>query len=289
MKKPHIEVECKLIARDASALAGVHQALREICSSVRHLGREVIRDAYQETPDWRLYRAGYACRIRRTSRLAPGRAVLGLKSLRRPLRGVSMREERERIVPWSRYRRGLSGALRREGDLSAKILGILDGRKARVIFRVRNRRDTYAVRFGKRLRAHVSLDDFTLIAGAKATPSCGSGNRDQAGERRRAAGARPTADSAPRPERADPREIQAGDSNWPGSCPGDDSGLACRPAARYTARHSQQSAPVAQLDRVAGFEPEGCRFKSCRARQPIHAPADKNRRAHFLSELTDLT
>ncbi|MGO8704670.1 MAG: CYTH domain-containing protein [Candidatus Brocadiia bacterium] len=167
MKKPHIEVECKLIARDASALAGVHPALREICSSVRHLGREVIRDAYQETPDWRLYRAGYACRIRRTSRLAPGRAVLGLKSLRRPLRGVSMREERERIVPWSRYRRGLSGALRREGDLSAKILGILDGRKARVIFRVRNRRDTYAVRFGKRLRALVSLDDFTLIAGAK--------------------------------------------------------------------------------------------------------------------------
>ena len=25
-------------------------------------------------------------------------------------------------------------------------------------------------------------------------------------------------------------------------------------------------APVAQLDRVSGFEPEGCRFESCRAR-----------------------
>ena len=167
MKKPHIEIECKLIARDASALAGVHQALREICSSVRHLGREVIRDAYLETPDWRLYRAGYACRIRRTSRRPAGRAVLGLKSLRRPLHGVSMREELERVVPSSRCRRGLSAALRREGDLGAKILGILDGRKARVIFRIRNRRDTYAVRFGKRLRALVSLDDFTLMAGVK--------------------------------------------------------------------------------------------------------------------------
>ncbi len=167
MKKPHIEIECKLIARDAAALAGVHQALREICARVRHLGREVIRDAYLETSDWRLYRAGYACRIRRTSRRAPGRAVLGLKSLRRPLGGVSMREERERTVPSSRYRRGLPGALRREGGLGAKIFRILGGRKARVIFRVRNRRDTYAVRFGKRLRALVSLDDFTLSAGAR--------------------------------------------------------------------------------------------------------------------------
>ena len=25
-------------------------------------------------------------------------------------------------------------------------------------------------------------------------------------------------------------------------------------------------APVAQLDRVSGFEPEGCRFESCQAR-----------------------
>jgi inorganic triphosphatase YgiF len=35
-----------------------------------------------------------------------------------------------------------------------------------VIFRIRNRRETYSVRFGKRLRAHVSLDDFILMAGA---------------------------------------------------------------------------------------------------------------------------
>jgi inorganic triphosphatase YgiF len=167
VKEPHIEIECKLIARDASALAGVRQALRKVCSSVRYLGREVIRDAYLETPDWRLYRAGYACRIRRTSRHAPGRAVLGLKSLQRPRRGVSTREELERTVSSSRYRRGLSGALRREGDLGARILGLLEGREARVIFRIRNRRETYAVRFGNRLRAHVSLDDFTLSAGAK--------------------------------------------------------------------------------------------------------------------------
>jgi inorganic triphosphatase YgiF len=167
MRKPHIEVECKLIARDASTLAGVRRALREVCSSVRHVGREVIRDAYLETPDWRLYHAGYACRIRRSSRYAAYRAVLGLKSLQRARRGVSTREEHERTVPWSRYRRGLSDTLRREGDLGTRILSLLGGRKARIIFRIRNRRDTYAVRFGKRLRAHVSLDDFTLLAGAR--------------------------------------------------------------------------------------------------------------------------
>jgi len=167
MRKPHIEIECKLIAPDASALAGVRQALREICSRVRHLGREVIWDAYLETPDWRLYHAGYACRVRRSSRYARGRAVLGLKSLQRARRGVSTREEHERMVPASRYRRGLSDAVGREGGLGARILGLLAGRKARVIFRIRNRRDTFSVRFGKRLRAHVSLDDFTLLAGAR--------------------------------------------------------------------------------------------------------------------------
>ena len=28
-------------------------------------------------------------------------------------------------------------------------------------------------------------------------------------------------------------------------------------------------APVVQLDRISGFEPEGCRFESCRVRQPV--------------------
>ena len=31
-------------------------------------------------------------------------------------------------------------------------------------------------------------------------------------------------------------------------------------------KRSGFGAPVAQLDRVSGFEPEGCRFESCRAR-----------------------
>jgi inorganic triphosphatase YgiF len=167
MKGPHIEVESKLIARDAAALAGVLQALRGICSRVRDLGHEVIQDSYLDTPDWRLYRAGYACRIRRTSRRPAVRAVLALKSLHRPRRGVSTREEHEQVVSWSRCRSRLSQAAGCEGALGAKILGLIDGQQARVIFRIRNRRQTYSVRFGKHLLAHVSLDDFTLLAGAR--------------------------------------------------------------------------------------------------------------------------
>ena len=111
----------------------------------------------------RLYRAGYACRIRRTSRLAPGRAVLGLKSLRRPLRGVSMREEREGIVPWSRYRRGLSGALRREGDRARKkSASSTDGKRALSSAFGTGAIVRRAVRQAPP-RA-VGLDDFTLIA-----------------------------------------------------------------------------------------------------------------------------
>ena len=40
-------------------------------------------------------------------------------------------------------------------------------------------------------------------------------------------------------------------------------------------------APVAQLDRVSGYEPEGREFESLRARQLTQAPARK-RRVHAL-------
>jgi len=168
MKKPNVEVECKLVARDAPALAGVPKALRETCSGVRYLGCEVIRDVYLDTRDWRLFRAGYACRIRRTSR-AP-RAVLALKALTRPRRMVSRREELEQAIPSDRRAgaENLAAALLHGGVAAKKIRDILAGRKARVIFRIRNRRETYAVRFGEKdLRADVSLDDFVVLAAGK--------------------------------------------------------------------------------------------------------------------------
>jgi inorganic triphosphatase YgiF len=189
MKKANVEVECKLLARDASALAAAAKALREFCSGVRYLGREVIQDAYLDTPDWRLFRAGYACRIRRTSRprrrtpdaaqggpfgaaqgRTGGRAVLALKALTRPRGMVSVREELEQAIrPPRRAAAGaLAAALLHGGAPGKKLRRILAGRKSRVIFRIRNRRETYAVRFGEKdFRARVSLDDFLVLAAGK--------------------------------------------------------------------------------------------------------------------------
>ena len=168
MKKPHIEIECKLIARDASALAGVQSGasgnlFERAPSRARSDPRRLPGNA-RLAPVPRRLRLPHPPDI--APRARPRRAGPQVAPARRGAASARARSASGSSRA-SRYRRGLSGALRREGDLGAKILGILDGRKARVIFRIRNRRDTYAVRFGKRLRAHVSLDDFTLMAGAR--------------------------------------------------------------------------------------------------------------------------
>jgi inorganic triphosphatase YgiF len=155
----NIETECKLIAPDASALRGLREALTEVCEEVRSMGRQLIEDAYLDTEDWRLFRAGYACRIRRIS----GRTVLALKSLKRPLNMVSVREELEEELPAPpRSLHKIPG--KRVGK---RIRAMARGGRLRRLFRLRNRRETYEVKFGKGLLAHVSADKFTLFAAGR--------------------------------------------------------------------------------------------------------------------------
>jgi len=155
--RDQVETECKLIAPDAASLEGLEAALREVCDEVEDLGVERIQDVYLDTEDWRLYRAGLACRIRR----AGGAAVVTLKALLPARDLVSVRSEFER-----RLDPAPAAALRRvwSGLLGPRVAALAGGKPLRRLFRVENRRRTFRVRLGERLVAHVAADDFVVRA-----------------------------------------------------------------------------------------------------------------------------
>jgi len=89
------ETEIKLVADDPAALAGLRDALIGLCVDVRPPVRRSVRDAYLDTEDWRLYRAGVYLRLRETD----DGAVLTLKTLE-PIRdGLAARVEIEEALP----------------------------------------------------------------------------------------------------------------------------------------------------------------------------------------------
>ena len=158
MKPTHIEMEVKLIVPDAAALAKLPEALLETCRQVKDMGVMRIMDTYYDTAEWHLRRASFACRIRRAGK----HVVLALKSLQRPRRGVSLREEYEATLPLPLPR---DVGKRFRGRLGCTIREITGGAPLRTIFRIRNRRHNYRVQVGD-LVAQVSADDFIVSSGS---------------------------------------------------------------------------------------------------------------------------
>ena len=156
MKPTHVEMEMKLVAPDAAALRALPAALKDTYDRLRDDGAVRIVDVYYDTARWDLRAAGYACRLRRTGR----KAVLCLKSLKRPRRGVSIREEFEQRVPAAPARR-LPSPL--PGRLGRKIDTLSGGAPLREIFRIRNNRRLFHARFNG-LSAVVCADRFTVSA-----------------------------------------------------------------------------------------------------------------------------
>jgi triphosphatase len=96
-----------------------------------------IADSYYDTDDWRLYRAGYALRVRETD----GGVEATMKSLE-PGEG-SLRRRREISEPMEDGRLSTLGKTNRPvGSMSRKIIG---GRGLRRLFQIRTRRQRFAL------------------------------------------------------------------------------------------------------------------------------------------------
>lgn len=155
----NVEVELKLIAPDVAALNEAREALVGLCDRVRLHARQKISDTYIDTPDWRLLKAGYACRVRKVR----SKYVLTMKSLDIPKQGVSRREELEQEV---------AGPLRRvlrdipTGKAGSRLRRLCGKQIPGALFVVHNNRKIYEARLDA-LTAHVCLDDFEIRAGSR--------------------------------------------------------------------------------------------------------------------------
>ena len=134
----HEEIEWQL---EAVELALVENWLKEHPSAaglavVPGPARE-LSDVYYDTEDWRLYRAGYALRVRNTD----GQSAQATMKARVPAEG-GLRRRREISEPIEGVEnlKGISGPV---GDRVRRLAGTAD---LRPLFEVRTRRRTYALR-----------------------------------------------------------------------------------------------------------------------------------------------
>src|SRR3712207_3049520 len=96
-----------------------------------------ITDTYYDTDDWRLYRAGYALRLRRDG----GSAEATMKSLT-PAEGA-LRRRREISEP---LEGGIERPKKTSGPVGERLRRIADVADLRPLFEVRTRRRTYELR-----------------------------------------------------------------------------------------------------------------------------------------------
>ena len=134
----HLEVEWQF---DAVHLGPVERWLREHegnghLSVAVGAGTSVV-DAYLDTEDWRLYRAGYSLRARR----AGGRFEATLKSLTPSADAVRTRREISEELPSA----SPEAILRSEGGLGERVRAVAGRAPLRQLFEVRTRRRTFVL------------------------------------------------------------------------------------------------------------------------------------------------
>lgn len=153
------EIEVKLLPALPEALGRLPRVLRSLGLEPGRTRRQRVVDAYLDTADWSLYRAGYACRVRWLA----GAAVLTLKALRLPRRGLSVREELEEELPGKPRDLAHPPVVR----LASKLSALTMGRPLQVLFILRQDRRTWDVHAPGGLELAVSADLVRYRAGRR--------------------------------------------------------------------------------------------------------------------------
>ncbi|WP_273843672.1 CHAD domain-containing protein [Rubrobacter calidifluminis] len=151
----HREVEWQF---DATGLEAVTRWLEESGSrgalTVVSEGERELTDTYYDTAGWRIFRAGYAVRVRR---FGDGGAEATMKALT-PGDGSGLRRRREISEP-------LDGGLRKGvGPVGERVGNLAGPRGLRPLFEARTRRRVYALRRGDVRFGEVVLDETRVIS-----------------------------------------------------------------------------------------------------------------------------
>ena len=155
-----IEIEWQLVPRDLEAVA---RWLGRACIpggwTVVPSARRRLADAYYDTADRRISRAGFALRLRRA-----GEAVEAtLKALRRAEAGLARRREITSVLD----RVSVAALRASRGAVGRRLRGIVGSERLRRLFALRTDRRTYAVRARGRAVAELALDRTDVIVGGK--------------------------------------------------------------------------------------------------------------------------
>ncbi|QYJ15970.1 hypothetical protein Rxycam_01800 [Rubrobacter xylanophilus DSM 9941] len=149
------EIEWQFEVPHPDHLASWLEAERE---RLRPLGSRRITDLYLDTADWRLYRAGYALRLRS----AGGKVEATMKSLAaRGENGLRERREISEPLPKADVRLIPEGS----GPVGRRVRVLAGRRSLRVLFRVETDRTSCAVLLAGRRAATVELDSSEIRAG----------------------------------------------------------------------------------------------------------------------------
>ncbi|MFI4909989.1 MAG: CHAD domain-containing protein [Steroidobacterales bacterium] len=135
------EVEWQLTAPDLAVVRRwleQHSVLGEL--TIEPLPSQQLRDRYLDTEDWRVFRAGFALRLREKG----AEAEATLKSLRSARDDVADRRELTEALPESRPQ-ALAHA---SGPVGSRVCDVAGVKPLRTLFEVRTARQRFAVRTG---------------------------------------------------------------------------------------------------------------------------------------------
>lgn len=154
MSPAKIETEAKFIIPDATTFAALQAITRLGHFELKPTGVENVVDAYLDTVDKRLYRAGFACRIRRVK----AKQILTLKSLTPATGNVQRRQEIELEIKSKQPQAWAEGEARR------LVLKLTEGAALGTLFQLYQTRHKFETARQGRPVIELSLDEVALQA-----------------------------------------------------------------------------------------------------------------------------
>lgn len=149
-----VEIEWQFVVRDVDAFERWLAALRFARWSIAPAAALRLSDAYFDTADWRVWRDGYALRVRRNG----AETEATLKALGRARRGVARRREMT-----ARLRDARPATLRAlGGPVGAVVRRAAVAGTLQRLFALRTRRRTFTLRYDGRAVAEIALDRTTI-------------------------------------------------------------------------------------------------------------------------------
>ncbi|HEY3288645.1 MAG TPA: CHAD domain-containing protein [Anaerolineae bacterium] len=165
MDTDHREIEWQFDADDIHVVADWLTAYpQDSAVNVGHPSSTMQVDTYLDTPDWRIYRAGYGLRVRRKGTAAP--PVATMKSIEEAsVEGLRQRREINETLAVGDASENIALLLSAQGEVGARVRRVRGNSELRELFETRTQRTVFALQVGSQRIGEVDLDD-TVVKGA---------------------------------------------------------------------------------------------------------------------------